>query len=323
MARLTARDWEAARKLWEADPDMSAADVGKRFGVSKQAVQKKIDSQKWTKAPKVAGETVSEVVEIVATTKSTTSDNQIDNQQDSGQGKKRLTEAQWLEARIEWEGDERKTNGFIAEKYGVSIRAVKERINVDGWTRRIHKQMVHVPKPRPPWRPTAYTEDLPDRLIAYFRQPAFEVVGADQNSGIRGKIVNAYVFPTLERFADSIGVCRDTLHSWASETDAGGKLKRPAFSDAYARARNLQVAIAAEGIFAEVFKSAAVTLAMRNLLGWRTEIEQEKQDDDAYPSREELDRMYAKVTANSKEWNEAAKNRVIPDPYRAYQQTKG
>ncbi len=50
MARLSSRDWKAARALWETDPYISAADIGRGFGVSRQAVRKKIMNQGWVKA---------------------------------------------------------------------------------------------------------------------------------------------------------------------------------------------------------------------------------------------------------------------------------
>ncbi len=50
MARLLGRDWEAARRLWEADPDMSATEIGRRFGVSKTAVLRQIHTRGWNKA---------------------------------------------------------------------------------------------------------------------------------------------------------------------------------------------------------------------------------------------------------------------------------
>ncbi|WP_293000048.1 hypothetical protein [Nevskia sp.] len=51
MARLTERQWIEARAYWEVDDRVTAADVAKKFGTSKQAVAKQIKSKGWAKKP--------------------------------------------------------------------------------------------------------------------------------------------------------------------------------------------------------------------------------------------------------------------------------
>lgn len=49
MPRLTAEQWAIARAKWEADPVLTFEDVGKEFGISKQAVQKRAASGGWVR----------------------------------------------------------------------------------------------------------------------------------------------------------------------------------------------------------------------------------------------------------------------------------
>lgn len=114
-------------------------------------------------------------------------------------------------------------------------------------------------------RPTKYTDDMPDRLIAYFNvTEAFEA-RLDDN----GKtIMTPAKFPTLARFAVEQGVCRDTLHHWATEKGEDGELVRPAFSDAYARAKDFQEALLVEGGMAGAFQHTFAVFTAKNILGW-------------------------------------------------------
>ena len=66
-------------------------------------------------------------------------------------------------------------------------------------------------------RPSKYTDDMPRRLIEFFNREAFEV------ETVEGKeIRRPCTFPTLARFAVEQGVSRETLHSWAHDTDEDG-----------------------------------------------------------------------------------------------------
>jgi hypothetical protein len=205
-----------------------------------------------------------------------------------------LTPDEWLKAREEWEADERLSAAWIAEKYGVALKTVKDRITTEKWIRRIHKQLVHVPRPRPPWRPTMYRPEFVQMLLDFFARPAFQVAGNDPERGVSGAIVGAYIFPTLERFAATIGVTDTTLWNWATEKDRDGKPKHPDFLDAYKRAKNIQKAVLIEGGMAGVFNSPFAQLAARNLGGWRQDPEHEEQADENYPDKAALDRIYQK-----------------------------
>jgi hypothetical protein len=299
---------------------MTAAEVGRRFGTSRQAVQKRIDAENWTKTGKVAAPDGGEVVEVAAAPESTTFDNQT-KPKITPKGNRKLTEAEWLAARTEWEDDERKSPLFIAEKYGVPLKTVKDRITTHKWTRRIHKQLVHIPRARPPWRPTQFREEFTQMLIDYFKKPAFKLRGVDEANGIRGCIDKAFLLPMLEDFAESIGVHPQRLYEWATRTSPDGKLKHPDFADALDRARNMQDITLVRGGIAGVYNGTFAVMAARNRMGWRNEVEVEKTEDEAYPDRAVLDAIYAKVTAGKKERDEAAKNRVIPDVFNINSET--
>lgn len=49
MARLSTLQWAQAQATWEADPSLSFNDIAKRFGCSKQAVQKQ--ARTWERSP--------------------------------------------------------------------------------------------------------------------------------------------------------------------------------------------------------------------------------------------------------------------------------
>lgn len=211
-----------------------------------------------------------------------------------------MTPAKWRDARLMWEADHTKSATFVADEFGVTWRAVTERIKTERWTRETDKRLVHVPRPkpaRPPWRPTSYRDEFPDRLIAFFREAAFEVVEVVTHDGRRKrKIVGAYEFPTLEDFADSIGVARQTMHGWATDTGPDGAPQYPRFYDAYKRAKDLQASILVKGGLAGVYQASAMIFAAKNLLGWRDKVDvDEGVSLDVYPDQGELDSAYARA----------------------------
>ncbi|WP_428383625.1 hypothetical protein [Nevskia ramosa] len=213
-----------------------------------------------------------------------------------------LTPAKWLAARVMWEADHRKNASFIADEFGTTIRAVNDHIKRDGWTREIHKQMVHVPAPpppKPPWRPREFREEFADMLIDYFREAAFEVVAVevvdakDNRRRTKAKIVDGFMFPTMEAFADSIDVSAKTLAVWANEKTTKGELRNARFSEAFTRAKELQASILVRGGLAGVYNPAVSIFAAKNLLGWRNEVEAvDDSGAELYPAREALDEAY-------------------------------
>lgn len=81
-------------------------------------------------------------------------------------------------------------------------------------------------------RPSLYKDEFVDKLKTYFS-------GSLTKKNHNGDEV-ATDFPTLEGFALSIGVSRDTLHEWANAKDENGELKHQEFSDAVTIAKDFQ-----------------------------------------------------------------------------------
>jgi hypothetical protein len=55
MPRLTADQWADARRKWEADETVSLAEIGRDFGVSKEAVSLAAERQGWVKSSTLPG----------------------------------------------------------------------------------------------------------------------------------------------------------------------------------------------------------------------------------------------------------------------------
>jgi hypothetical protein len=161
---------------------------------------------------------------------------------------------------------------------------------------------------RPVGRPPVYRPEFASMLIAYFRievERTEAVVMPDpkSESGTKTEMVKVLnTFPTLTRFADSIDVTRKTLHDWATAANEDGSPKHPEFCYAYARAKDLQESLLIEGGMAGVYDTRFASLASKNLIGWRDQIEQTNTAD--------LDAIYEKARERSKVAEEEAKARA-------------
>ncbi|NJM09325.1 MAG: hypothetical protein HC883_00035 [Bdellovibrionaceae bacterium] len=111
-------------------------------------------------------------------------------------------------------------------------------------------------------RPTKYSPKFTAALLAYFSKPPY------RRNKKTGQVLAADL-PTLAGFACSIGVCRDTLHAWASAANERGELQYPEFSDAYKRAKDFQenflVVNTAHGLIPPAFG----IFSLKNVAGWR------------------------------------------------------
>ena len=132
-------------------------------------------------------------------------------------------------------------------------------------------------------RPPKYRDEFADQLVEYFNSPPTREVTVKDKNGNETTQVLPGVFPTLARFAANIGVCRDTLHDWATAKNPDGTQKNPAFSDAYKRAKALQEANLVEGTMAGAYNSTFAIFTAKNVLGWRDKIEQEITGKDGGP----------------------------------------
>ncbi|KVN83461.1 hypothetical protein [Burkholderia ubonensis] len=164
---------------------------------------------------------------------------------------------------------------------------------------------------RPVGRPTVYRDEFCNMLLSFFRidvEREVEVTKQDKDGKpvtVTETVVNR--FPTLERFADSINVTRQTLHDWATAVESDGTtLKHPEFSYTYARARDLQAALIQEGGMGGLYESRFATLAAKNLAGWRDQVEQTVTATVTQATVDELDALYADGMAQA----EAGRNAV-------------
>jgi hypothetical protein len=172
-------------------------------------------------------------------------------------------------------------------------------------------------------RPSEYKDEYVGQMIAFFNirtQSIMETTVLDaqgnpkqdkEGNVITAKIPVVNTFPTFERFASDIGVTRQTLHHWAHEVDDDGEPVRPEFLYAYARARDLQAALTIEGSYGGVYESRAATLGLKNLAGWKDQLETHVEGTITTTTAEELEAVYQKGIANSRRMEEQAKNRVL------------
>jgi DNA-packaging protein gp3 len=168
-------------------------------------------------------------------------------------------------------------------------------------------------------RPTKYSDDFIPQMIAYFNieTERVEEVVAKNSKGepitdkdgkpVLDKVVVVNKFPTLERFAARIGVTRETLHDWATARHEDGTHVYPEFSYTYTRAKDLQSALLQEGGLAGNYEARIVQFALKNLAGWKEQIEQTVVADITTTSNDKLDEIYQQGIRNA----EAARAAVL------------
>lgn len=108
----------------------------------------------------------------------------------------------------------------------------------------------------PAGRPTKYRKTYAQDLIEFFDHPC----------KVEGKPIT---FPTLQRFARTIGVCVDTLHEWAKVHEE--------FSDALTQAKEMQEAILLENAMDGAYNAQFAKFYAANAYGSRY---RERQDVD-------------------------------------------
>lgn len=94
-----------------------------------------------------------------------------------------------------------------------------------------------------------YKDEFCDLMEQFFREQDCKVIYEKEyfkDGTLKKEIPKMIIpqkYPTFEAFAVSIGVTSRTLREWA-EVGEDGKAKHPRFSAAYARAKEIQLAIA-------------------------------------------------------------------------------
>ncbi|MGY6154123.1 terminase small subunit [Paraburkholderia graminis] len=137
-------------------------------------------------------------------------------------------------------------------------------------------------------RPSRYRPEYGQMIVEFFRidlERSVEVVVPGKDGKpvtVTETVVNR--FPTLTRFADSLGVSCQTLKNWAAA--------HPDFAHAHARAKGLQASLLIEGGMSGRYESRFVVLASKNLLGWRDRVEHKVEATLTQATVDELDRVY-------------------------------
>ncbi|WP_454056875.1 hypothetical protein [Cupriavidus sp. Marseille-Q8015] len=156
-------------------------------------------------------------------------------------------------------------------------------------------------------RPTLYKDEYRQLLVDYFNIAVERIEVIDVPTGKyddKGQPIMTTehkpvlnTFPTLTRFAASIGVTRETLHDWATAKNPDGTLRRPDFSYAYARAKDLQESLIIEGGMAGLYDTRFAGLAAKNLIGWRDQVDTKVEATVTNASKEDLEAIYARRMA--------------------------
>ncbi|MFW9968637.1 MAG: hypothetical protein ACFFDF_00455 [Candidatus Odinarchaeota archaeon] len=121
-------------------------------------------------------------------------------------------------------------------------------------------------------RPTKYKKKYCEEIIDHFRiQP--QIVKKKKTYYASGQVKSeeeypvAALLPTFQSFADKIGVNIDTLHEWKS--------KYTEFSEAYARAKELQEHIWLVNSMSNLYNAQFAQFFGKNCLGYKDKQEVE------------------------------------------------
>jgi hypothetical protein len=116
-------------------------------------------------------------------------------------------------------------------------------------------------------RPNEYDPSIIPKMQAFFsqEQEAFRET-VDKNGVVR---LLPRRLPTFERFAVMVGVHRNTLQSWASQTNEHGDLVYPEFAHAYGMAKLMAESLRYEGASMKVHDGRIVALDLALHHDWR------------------------------------------------------
>jgi len=114
-------------------------------------------------------------------------------------------------------------------------------------------------------RPTKYKPEYCEQILAFFNIERTKIILEKfyyKNGDVKEKEVEvANELPTLQGFAISIGVTRDTLHKWIK--------KHKKFLYAYKEAKTLQEDFWLQNSIRGLYPGAFTIFAGKNMFGWR------------------------------------------------------
>lgn len=154
-------------------------------------------------------------------------------------------------------------------------------------------------------RPTKYTDDLPEKMLAYFdiddpfdtfiTEETHSVAKSGATKDVVKKKMIAKKLPTFERFAHEIGVHYDTLREWATAVTnpeaepEKQELKYPEFSEAYKRAKFLQKEFLIQNGLQGLYPAASFIFVAKNITDMVDRQTIEHQDKDLVEKRDAVD----------------------------------
>jgi hypothetical protein len=120
-------------------------------------------------------------------------------------------------------------------------------------------------------RPTKYKPEYCEQVIEFFSVP-HTVVVVDKVIQKNGSVIDCprivpNDLPTFQRFAHSIGVCKDTIYEWAKVHSD--------FSDSLKRAKELQEDMWLSNSLKGYYPNTFTIFAGKNMFGWRDKKETE------------------------------------------------
>lgn len=122
----------------------------------------------------------------------------------------------------------------------------------------------------PTGRPTRYKKRYAKDIIDYFARPLTETKTKEVVSAgfvVSTEVEEANELPTIMGFAQSIGVCKDTIANWAN------KEKNPEFFSAYKKAKALQESFIAQNAFKGRGNTTFSIFFLKCNHGWKDRVE--------------------------------------------------
>ena len=121
----------------------------------------------------------------------------------------------------------------------------------------------------PAGRPTSYNPEYADKLEAYFNIDSGYDTEFERKDGSVVSVRHANNLPTLAGFARELGIHRQRLHDWSTQTDENGNLLHPELADALKRAKDHQERILIENGLKGGYQQAFAIFTAKNVLNWR------------------------------------------------------
>lgn len=130
-------------------------------------------------------------------------------------------------------------------------------------------------------RPTKWTDDMPERLMAYFDVPATRTVTrktwTKDGRQIEEEIEIANELPLFEGFSVENRISLETLNVWAKPENAE---KHPGFSEAYKFAKQCQKRILIANGLASRYATPFAIFTAKNITDMRDQVDQRHVDAD-------------------------------------------